>query len=193
MGVLFSCWSCKGYKTKEPKFNRTQCTITKYPSSVWLQTTHLNCFVFSSGGQPLLRCLRRWVLKPNIMTRFNHTKHSQNKDSPIKKTLMFFPPHNNYNDKNQTHLKERSMIVMRSPCFNRSDWLRTCPLICVGFTELKLVKMSLNKRNNKWTLCHVFLCAKKQFKETKEIQTYSVIPQYNIPPCSHSAQFYSAL
>lgn len=40
------------------------------------------------------------------------------------------------------YLKERSMIVMRSPCFKRSDCCSASPLISVGFTELKLVKMS---------------------------------------------------
>lgn len=39
------------------------------------------------------------------------------------------------------YLKERSTIVITSPCFKRSDWLRASPLTRVGLAELRLVKM----------------------------------------------------
>lgn len=48
-----------------------------------------------------------------------------------------------------TYLKERSIIVIRSPCFRRSDCCRISPLMRVGFTELRLVKMSLQKTEEK--------------------------------------------
>lgn len=44
-----------------------------------------------------------------------------------------------------THLKERSIMVITSPCFKRSDCCKTSPLTRVGFAELKLVKMTWQK------------------------------------------------
>lgn len=47
-----------------------------------------------------------------------------------------------HDTENITHLKERSITVITSPWFKRSGCCKTSPLTRVGFTELKLVKMT---------------------------------------------------
>lgn len=51
----------------------------------------------------------------------------------------------------RTHLKERSIMVITSPCFKRSDCFKTSPLTFVGFAELKLVKITWEKEEEKKT------------------------------------------
>lgn len=49
---------------------------------------------------------------------------------------------------NVTHLKERSIMVITSPCFRRSDCCNTSPFTEVGLTELKFVKMTWMGKDN---------------------------------------------
>lgn len=60
-----------------------------------------------------------------------------------------------------SHLKERSITVITSPCFRRSDCCNTSPFTEVGLTELRFVKITWrgnkhnaaqNRSSKRWSL-----------------------------------------